>query len=133
MLWYMSKVKSLTRSTEIICDETKLFYHRYIFFLCFMYIHQITIDALLSGGPGAWYCVSLSKELSEEIHTLFANAQRSWGSLPVSVTVGNTTWQTSIFRDTKTATYMLPLKAEVRKKERLEAGMMVTFQIKIEV
>jgi hypothetical protein len=36
--------------------------------------------------------------------------------------VGNTKWDTAIWFDTKKKTYLLPLKADVRKKEKLEAG-----------
>ena len=34
--------------------------------------------------------------------------------------IGNSQWETAIWFDTKHKTYLLPLKAEIRKKEYLE-------------
>ncbi len=45
-----------------------------------------------------------------------------WGSLPVRATIGITTWKTSIFSNKKTRTYLLPLKAEIRKQENIAEG-----------
>ena len=33
--------------------------------------------------------------------------------------IGNTQWETAIWFDTKLDTYLLPLKAEIRKKEKI--------------
>jgi hypothetical protein len=49
------------------------------------------------------------------------------------VTIGNTTWETSIFPASKLEAYLLPLKAEVRKKEKFSAGDTVTVKLKINV
>ncbi len=58
----------------------------------------------------------LSKKQSAEITARFGLMKRGWGSLPVIVAMGKTTWKTSIFPDKKAGAYLLPLKAEVRKK-----------------
>jgi hypothetical protein len=55
------------------------------------------------------------------------------GSLPVEVTIGTTTWKTSIFPDTKTKAYVLPIKAEVRKKEGITADTSVSLLLEIRV
>ncbi len=44
-----------------------------------------------------------------------------WGSIPVQVTSGETTWTTSIFW-TKEGSYILPLKQSVRKAEHIKEG-----------
>jgi hypothetical protein len=36
--------------------------------------------------------------------------------------IGNTEWRTAIWFDTKTGTYLMPIKAEIRKKEKVEQG-----------
>lgn len=56
---------------------------------------------------------------------------KGWGSIPVTVTLGKSTWKTSIFPDKKAGTYLLPLKAAVRKKEGVGAGDKVRFEIEI--
>jgi len=45
--------------------------------------------------------------------------------MKASARIGNTEWATAIWFDTKRMSYLLPLKAEVRKKEGLENGMKI--------
>ena len=80
-----------------------------------------------------WHFLSVAKKQSEEIKKLFAGATRGWGSLPVEVTLGKTSWKTSIFPDKKSGTYLLPLKADVRKKEGVAHGDIVNFVVHIKV
>ena len=83
-------------------------------------------------GEAAWHFVTLPKKDSDLIKKRFEGLTRGWGSLPVIVTIGDTNWKTSIFPDKKAGAYLLPIKADVRKKEKLEAGKAVTFSIEIQ-
>lgn len=65
-----------------------------------------------------WYFVGVPKKESEEINKV-SKVKAGFGSIPVMVTVGKTKWKTSIFPDKRSGTYLLPLKAEVRKKENI--------------
>lgn len=51
-----------------------------------------------------------------------------WGSIPVNVTVGKTTWKTSIFPIQKGAGHFIPIKKQVRNKESIVVGD--TFTVK---
>lgn len=73
-------------------------------------------------GQGGWYFVSLPKELSKEIRKLLKSQEEGWGRLKATAKIGNSEWETAIWFDTKASTYLLPLKAEIRKKEKLEVG-----------
>ena len=68
-----------------------------------------------------WHFVSIPQDISEDIKNHFGGMKRGWGSLPVMVTVGTTNWKTSIFPDKKAGGYLLPLKAQMRKKEGIVA------------
>lgn len=81
-------------------------------------------------GLAAWYFVTLPEKESGDIKRAFEGMTAGFGSLPVNVTVGQTTWKTSIFPDRKGA-YMLPLKADVRKKEKIQTGSTILFTIQI--
>lgn len=83
-------------------------------------------------GGGSWHFVNVSREISKEIKENFAEVGRGFGSLRVKVTVGKTRWNTSIFPDTKSGTYLLPLKAEVRQKEVISDGTKISFTIEIQ-
>jgi hypothetical protein len=82
-------------------------------------------------GAGGWHFLTLPQEESEIIKEAFGALKQGWGSLPVTVTIGQTVWKTSIFPDSKTGSYLLPLKAEVRKKEKIGIGDTITFSIEI--
>jgi hypothetical protein len=81
-------------------------------------------DAPLWRHPGedGWYFVSLPPEISADIADVSAAARRGFGSVRVAVTVGATSWRTSVFPDAKTGTYLLPVKKAVRAAEQIEDG-----------
>jgi len=73
-------------------------------------------------GEGAWHFVTLPLEIADEIDELTTTSRAGFGSVPVTVTVGETTWQTSIFPDRKAASYLLPVKKQVRAREGIDDG-----------
>lgn len=79
----------------------------------------------------SWTFVSLPAEASEEIRDVAGDVPRGFGSVRVRVTVGGSTWLTSIFPDSARATYVLPVKRAVRKAEDLEAGDTATVRVEI--
>lgn len=82
-------------------------------------------------GQAAWCFVTIPKETSAIIKKTYGTKRVGWGSIRVTVTVGTTTWETSIFPDSKSASYVLPLKAAVRKKEQIITGRPLAFQLLI--
>ena len=72
-------------------------------------------------GEGSWYFVTVPEEISDEITDLTEGRRKGFGSVRVTVTVGATTWQTSVF-PSKTGTYILPIKKPVRTAEELTEG-----------
>ena len=88
---------------------------------------------LYPGESASWHFVSVPKDISSEIRERFGERSRGWGSLPVTVTIGRTNWNTSIFPDKKSAAYLLPLKASVRAKERIRVGEELVFSIRMRV
>lgn len=73
-------------------------------------------------GPAAWYFLTLPVDLADEIHDLAGEAQRPFGSIRVEARINDVTWSTSIFRDTKRESYVLPVKATVRKMAGVSEG-----------
>lgn len=93
--------------------------------------YKMRAKVWLYPGIAAWHMVTLPKNQSRKIKQLFAVAHRGWSSLPVIVKLEQTTWKTSIFFDKKAGAYLLPLKAEVRKKEHILAGDTIIFLLEI--
>ncbi len=80
-------------------------------------------------SAAAWHFVSLPQELAVEIRTHLKAQEEGWGRMKARATIGNSTWDTAIWYDSKMKTYLLPIKASVRKKESLCASMKVRVQI----
>lgn len=86
---------------------------------------------LYPGETASWHFISLPKELAESIRAKHGSTAKGWGSLPVEATIGKTAWKTSIFPDKKEGTYLLPVKADVRKREGISAGDMVQVALSV--
>ena len=61
-------------------------------------------------GEASWHFISVPADISDDIAHLTAATRKGFGSVRVTATVGATTWQTSVFPDSKTGTYFLPVK-----------------------
>ena len=73
-------------------------------------------------SPGGWHFVSLPVTLSKEIRENFKWQEEGWGRLKATAKIENIEWATAIWFDTKHDTYILPLKAEIRKNLNIETG-----------
>ncbi len=93
--------------------------------------HTFTGKVWLYPGDTAWHFVRVDKEISAALKNKFGSRARGFGSLPVEVTVGKTTWQTSIFPDSQSGTYLLPLKAKVRHAEGVGDGDVVQVLLRV--
>jgi hypothetical protein len=85
--------------------------------------YEFIEELRLYHGDGAWYFITLPVEYAEEIKYITLPLKRGFGSIKVSATIGSTTWNTSIFPDSKSKSYLLPIKKEVRLVNHLQEGM----------
>lgn len=70
---------------------------------------------------GSWFFVSLPFEVSDAIDEESGPA-RGFGSVRVEVTVGGSTWRTSVFPSAERKTFVLPVKKAVRIAEGVDEG-----------
>ncbi|MGL5828787.1 MAG: DUF1905 domain-containing protein [Angustibacter sp.] len=89
---------------------------------------EFTFDAELWEYPGkaAWYFFSMPTDIADEIAETSPSGGRGFGSVPVQVRIGGTSWRTSLFPDRRRATYLLPIKKSVRVAENLAIGRVAT-------
>lgn len=78
-----------------------------------------------------WHFITIPEKQSKEIKEIFGKSSRGFGSIPVKVTLNKTTWRTSIFPDSKSGCYFLPLKAGIRKKEEILVDDSLKFDLEI--
>ena len=68
-------------------------------------------------GPAPWYFITVPEEECSDLQATSAFVSYGWGMIPVTVQIGATEWTTSLFP--KDGRYLVPVKASVRKAERL--------------
>lgn len=91
-----------------------------------MKIHY-TFESMLwqHASPGGWYFISLPADIASEIRENSGWQEQGWGRLKATARIGNSEWETAIWYDTKHQTYLLPIKAAIRAKERLQVNTFV--------
>lgn len=81
--------------------------------------------------PGAWCFISLPKDISKEIRENLQWQEEGWGRMKASVKIDKVEWETAIWFDTKADTYLLPVKAKIRKEAHLKFNETITIFISI--
>jgi len=78
------------------------------------------------GAPakGSWYFLTIDSGIAAAIRAHAAGAA-AWGSVYVEATIGATTWRTSLFPSKQVGGWVLPLKAAVRKAEKIAEGTVI--------
>lgn len=94
--------------------------------------YELTGELWRYPGKGGWHFVTLPVELADELRARHLGVHRAFGSLRVTASLGATTWSTSLFTDTRSTSYLLPIKSDVRRREDLDDGDSATIQLEID-
>ena len=81
-------------------------------------------------GPAPFYFVAMPDEDSRDLKAVSNLVTYGWGVIPVEVRIGDTTFKTSLFP--KDDRYLVPIKASVRKAEKLDKGDKVTVRLEVQ-
>lgn len=83
-------------------------------------------------GQAAWHFVTVPAQFADGLKALRGPAQ-AFGSIRVRAQTGETVWSTSLFPDSRSGSFLLPLKADVRRSENLAAGQTARFVLDLEI
>lgn len=83
-------------------------------------------------APASWRFVTLPVDVSQAIRTLIPKTP-GFGAVRVVATIGKTTWSTSLFPSKEQGGFVLPVKADVRKRERLNDGDEVKVAVELDL
>jgi uncharacterized protein DUF1905 len=95
------------------------------------------VDLVFSGeiwfwkGPSPFHFVTVPPSECRQLKAASAAVTYGWGMIPVEVSIGDTTWTTSLWP--KDGRYVVPLKDWVRGAEGLQLGDEVTVRLSVEV
>ncbi len=82
-------------------------------------------------GPAGWFFVRLGDSESRFLKAMPDLPKVAWGYVRVTAKIGKTTWKTTLF-PSKEGPYLLAIKAEVRKKEKVKVGDRIQVQVTLD-
>ena len=82
-------------------------------------------------GEAGWHFLTLPEQLAAEIREDTATFRRGFGSVKIRATVSGHNWSTSLFPDSKSGTYLLPVNKAIRSAACLEAGDQVMVHLEV--
>jgi len=82
-------------------------------------------------GPAPFHFVSVPDEECGALEAASSLVSYGWGVIPARVRIGATTFRTALFP--KDGGYVVPVKVDVRRREKLELGGTVTVQLTLAV
>lgn len=81
-------------------------------------------------GPAPFHFVALPDPEADRLRAIAARATYGWGCIPATVTLGGTTFTTSIFP--KDGGFRVPVKSAARRAEGVELGDEVALVVVVE-
>jgi hypothetical protein len=82
-------------------------------------------------GPAPHHFLSVPDELCGGIEHASAVVTYGWGTVAVTARLGSSQWATSLWP--KDGGYIVPLRAQVRRREQVELGDTVTVGLTIDL
>lgn len=81
-------------------------------------------------GPAPFYFVTVPEDGCRRIAAAASEVTYGWGMIPVAARIGDTRWTTSLWP--KNGSYIVPVKAAVRKAEAVDEGDVVTVHLTVD-
>jgi Domain of unknown function (DUF1905) len=80
-------------------------------------------------GPSPFYFVTVPADQCFDLKAASKFVTYGWGMIPVRVKIGETEWKTSLFP--KNDAYIVPIKSDIRKVEKLTEGDHVKLRLEL--
>ncbi|WP_255955379.1 MULTISPECIES: DUF1905 domain-containing protein [Aeromicrobium] len=94
-------------------------------------VFEFDADLWLWREDGSWHFLTVPEAVSDEIEDL-AGPRGGFGSVKVEVTVGETSWRTSLFPSKEQRSFVMPVKRSVRVAEACEAGDRIRVRLSVQ-
>jgi len=82
-------------------------------------------------GEAGWHFLTLPADVADDVRERAAAFRKGFGSVKVTAEISGHTWQTSVFPESKSGSYVLPVKKAVRTAVRIGDGDEVAVQLEI--
>ena len=81
-------------------------------------------------GPSPFFYAPVPADLADELARVARVVSYGWGMIPVEARIGAVAFTTALFP--KDGTYLLPIKAAVRRRAEVTAGDMITVEMDVQ-
>ncbi|MBW8302151.1 MAG: DUF1905 domain-containing protein [Hydrogenophaga sp.] len=93
---------------------------------------EFEADLFEYGGKGSWHFVTLPADVAFAIRCVTGNSRSGWGMVAVTAEIAGVAFRTSLFTEKASSSYLLPVKAAVRKAARLKTGDRINVRIALQ-
>lgn len=93
--------------------------------------YEMTAEVWRSEGPGDRYFITLPEDVAQAVREKFGGSHQAVGSLPVSVALGRSIWSTSLYADHDSNSYVIAIKDDVRRRELVREGQVVSLRFAV--
>lgn len=93
--------------------------------------YTFTAVLWLYPGEAGWHFLSLPDPVAAEVREDTATLRRGFGSVKITATIAGHRWSTSLFPDTQSGSYLLPVKKAIRTTAGIEAGDQVMVHLEV--
>lgn len=80
-------------------------------------------------GPAPFFFAAVPPDCATELRQIMQLVTYGWGMIPVEAAIDGVVFRTSLFP--KDETYLLPLKADVRRKSNITAGDLISVDMTV--
>jgi hypothetical protein len=81
-------------------------------------------------GPSPFFFAPIPAQHVEDLRQVSKAVSYGWGMIPVAAAIGDVVFKTALFP--KDETYLLPIKAAVRRKANITAGDSISVEMTIQ-
>jgi hypothetical protein len=82
-------------------------------------------------GPSPFHFVAVPEEVCDDLREVAGRVSYGWGMVPARVTVGGSTWETSLYP--KDGGYLVPVRDRFRRAEGLGVDDVVRVRLEVGV
>jgi Domain of unknown function (DUF1905) len=91
--------------------------------------YEFDAELRLHAGEAGWHFISVPAEVSDDVRARTDGTRAPFGSTRVEARIGASAWSTSVFFDRDRDCFLLPVKADVRRREGIGDGDTVSVRL----
>lgn len=93
--------------------------------------YSFRAELWLYPGEAGWHFLTVPPDVAEDLREQGTASRKAFGSVKVTAEIGGHTWQTSVFPDSKSGSFLLPVKKAVRAAAHVSAGDEVDVRLSV--